>query len=70
MFEKGKKALDAFSFSPGGMRTVSSFIVVPAVANDRINKIWDEHVRRAREAHGSKPGGWLQCRRQATHECA
>ena len=50
MFEKGKKAHDAFSFSLGGMTTIASFVAAPVVANDRINKIRDEYVRRAREA--------------------
>jgi len=45
MFEKGKKARDAFRFSLGGMTTISSFIAAPVVADDRINRIRDAHLR-------------------------
>lgn len=58
MFEKAKKGRDAFTFSLGGMRTIASFTIAPAVADDRINKIRDAHLcmpetRRA-EAAGSE----------------
>lgn len=45
MFEKDKKARDAFRFSLGGMTTISSFLAPTVVADDRINKIRDAHLR-------------------------
>lgn len=57
MFEKGKKKRDAFSFSLNGLTTISSFLAAPVVADDRINKIRDAHLRmleiRRSEAAGS-----------------
>ena len=43
MFKKGRKALDAFSFSLGGVGTVSPFFAMPAIESERINKIRDAH---------------------------
>lgn len=58
MFEKGKKTRDAFSFSLDGFTTISSFLAAPVVADDRINKIRDAHLRmleiRRSEATGSE----------------
>jgi hypothetical protein len=70
MFEKAKPVRDAFTFSLGGMTTIASFVAVPAVADDRINKIRDERLKQAREARAPKPRGWLHSRRQVAHECA
>ena len=42
MFEKARRERDAFSFSLGGMRTVSSFIAASAIAHDRLDKARDE----------------------------
>ena len=59
MFEKAKPARDAFAFSLGGMTAKSSFVIAPAIADDRINKIRDEHVRRTREARDeNRAAGW------------
>ncbi|MBT8068205.1 MAG: hypothetical protein KJO09_13265 [Gammaproteobacteria bacterium] len=44
MFEKARKAIDAFSFSLGGMRMTSSFVIAPAIDGDRINRIRDAHL--------------------------
>ena len=44
MFEKAKQARDAFTFSLGGARTVSSYFAMPAVNDDRINTIRDAHL--------------------------
>jgi len=46
MFEKAKPARDAFAFSLGGMAANSSFVMTPAIADDRINKIRDERLSR------------------------
>ena len=60
MSEKAKSGRDAFTFSLGGMNTISSFTVVPAIADDRINRILDERRQQAREARGPRPRGSLQ----------
>ena len=73
MFEKGKKARDAFSFSLGGMTAVSSFFAAPAIDGDRINAIRDAHLRmletRRSEAAGleerSSTGGTELCAQNA-----
>ena len=44
MFKKARKALDAFSFSLGGVGMASPFVATPVIANDRINKIRDAHL--------------------------
>ena len=49
MFEKAKPARDAFAFSLGGMAAKSSFVIAPAIADDRINKIRDERLSRDHE---------------------
>ena len=46
MFKKAKPARDPFAFSLGGMAAIKSFVIVPVVADDRINKAWDERFRR------------------------
>jgi len=51
MFEKAKPARDAFKFSLQGMTTVASFTAAPAIADDRLNKAWDERLGRAQEDH-------------------
>lgn len=43
MFEKTRKARDAFAFSLGGMTAHTPFVMVPAIADDRINRIRDAH---------------------------
>lgn len=46
MFNKAKPARDPFAFSLGGMAAVNSFAIAQVVADDRINKAWDERFRR------------------------
>ena len=46
MFNKAKPARDPFAFSLGGMAAIKSFAIAPTVADDRINKVWDERFRR------------------------
>lgn len=73
MFSKAKKALDAFSFSLGGMRIASSSVIAPAIDCDRINKIRDAHLRmletRRSEVAGSEEqpstGGTELCMQNA-----
>lgn len=46
MFNKAKPARDPFAFSLGGMAAIKSFAIAPIVADDGINKAWDERFRR------------------------
>ena len=72
--EKAKSGRGAFTFSLGGMNTISSFTVAPAIADDRVNKIPDERRRNAHEdqpdiaqAIGISWGRfWLRARHRAT----
>ncbi len=70
MFKKDRKARDAFTFSLGGMTTVTPFVAMPMVADDRINKVRDERLRQARNTRDKKPRGWLYRHRQAAQDCA
>ena len=70
MFRKDKPVRDRFTFSLGGMTTIASFVNSPVVADDRINKIRDEHVRLAREARDESPRRWFTSRRQTAQDCA
>ena len=56
MFDKSEKARDAFAFSLGAMTAKMSFVMAPAIADDRINRIRDAHqsmlqAHRAEAAH-------------------
>ena len=57
-----KRSHDSFTFSLGGMTTVTSFVIAPAVADDRINRIRD--VRMARDDLTPKTKSWWRLRRQ------
>ena len=46
------QARDAYSLSLGGMTTIASFVVAPAVATDRINTANDARVKQSREQLG------------------
>ncbi len=73
MFTRDSKVRDAFSFSLGGMTAISSFLAAPVVADDRINKIRDAHLRmletrRSEAAHSdgrSSAGGTALCGQNA-----
>ena len=49
MFEKAKPGRDAFTFSLQGMTAIASFTAAPAIADDRLNKVWDERLSRIQE---------------------
>jgi len=49
MFEEAKPGRDAFTFSLQGMTTIASFTAAPAIADDRLNKVWDERLSRPQE---------------------
>lgn len=55
MSEKAKRAHDAFTFSLGGMRAISSFAVAPLIADDQINKARDARLRENREDQSAWP---------------
>jgi len=38
MLQKDKLARDAFTLSLGGMQTISSFVIAPAIAHDRLRQ--------------------------------
>ena len=58
MFNKAKQANDPFAFSLGGMRAIASFVAPAATADNRINRTWDEKLKRGRD-ESSEPA-WLQ----------
>jgi len=70
MFGQRNKARDAFTFSLGGMNTISFFTIAPAIADDRINRIRDECIEQVRNDRDSKPRSWLQSRRRTAQDCA
>lgn len=56
MFKKDKSARDAYTLSLGGMRTVSSFVIAPAIAHDRLRQHRDGQ---ARDTRGQKWRLWM-----------
>ena len=70
MFEKVHKALDAFSFSLGGMRTASSFVNAPAIDGNRINEIRDAHLRMIENRRSEAAGGNERSATGSTELCA
>lgn len=59
MFKKDKTARDAFTFSLGGTKTITSFTAAPAITDDRFNK-----VPYGRE---SRPRPWICFYEQAAY---
>ena len=45
MPRNAKVARDAFSFSLGGLPTIASFVIAPAIADDRLNKVRDDRLK-------------------------
>jgi len=68
-----KRSRDVFTFSLGGLKTITSFVAAPAIAHDRINNALDEQLRHAQEDQpdtareiGAGWGRfWLRARRRA-----
>lgn len=48
MSAKAKSARDAFAFSLRGVAAINSYALAPAVADDRINRAWDERLSPAK----------------------
>ena len=73
MSEKVKPARDAFTFSLGGMSATTSFVVAPAVADDRFNelggmrpsKLQEDQPVQPEDYPGIKGRYWLLGRRRA-----
>ena len=47
MFKKAHPGRDAFTFSLHGLTTIASFTFAPAMAQNQINKAWDERLESA-----------------------
>lgn len=47
MSNKRKFFRDRFTFGLRGMTATASFFITPVIADDRINKAWDEKLGRA-----------------------
>lgn len=48
MSTNAKPSTDAYTFSLRGVSTINSFVVAPAIADDRINKMLDDRLKQAR----------------------
>lgn len=55
MYFGAKPARDPFTFSLQGMAAVGSFVFVPAIPHDAINKAWDARLRRAPATRARNP---------------
>ena len=65
MSNEFKRPRDSFTFSLGGLSTVASVAIAPAIADDRINRIRDERLKRGRAADSPvKLQFWRRWRRQ------
>lgn len=45
MYKITQPARDVFAFSLGGMTSIASFVIAPAIADDRINRAIDERIK-------------------------
>ena len=52
MFKKDMNARDAFAYSLGGMRTITSFSMAPAIAHDRLRQDLPGKAPVTREKNG------------------
>ena len=44
MFRKAASGRDAFTFSLRGMTATASYFIAPVIADDEINRAWDEKL--------------------------
>ena len=65
MFQKRKPARDPFTFSLGGMKTITSVVAAPAIASDRFNQDRGVQLAKAPVDCRPKPRIWLRGRRQS-----
>ncbi len=49
MIKNDKPVRDVFTFSLGGITTISAFVAVPVIADDRLRQIPPSRVRRSGE---------------------
>lgn len=79
MYKQTRRVRDAFTFSLGGIRTISSFVTTPTVADNRINQAIAARLSQAENAcqnhlHDEaerKPQWWFRRPRPtALSECA
>jgi len=49
MTKKAVPRHDAFTLSLGGLTTIASFVIAPAIADNRINKALDERRKHSQE---------------------
>ena len=71
MFEKAKSGRDAFTFSLGGMQTISSFVAAPAIADNQLNQARSARLQQAGSVRDRKPRSWMRIPRQTAHcDCA
>ena len=54
-----KRFIDRFTFNLRGMTATASFFITPVIADDTINRAWDEKLERAER---EKPGKAHECR--------
>ena len=66
MKDKVKIRLDAFALALGGVSVKSAYSAVPIVANDRINAVWDERLRKESMASCPDPAAEGACAGWAT----
>lgn len=57
MFNQATARRDAFTFSLGGMATISSFAFAPAIAGSQLRQVRDEQ-------QNQKPDSWFRWHRQ------
>ena len=63
MTQKTVPRRDAFTHSLGGLTTIASFAMVPAVAHDRLHQVPDEQRDNTSRDNTQKPGPrfrWLR----------
>lgn len=58
MFKKDRPARDPFTFSLGGIPAVSSFAILPVIADDRIRQIRDRQAEEAQPNHDQSAHCW------------
>lgn len=64
MTKKAVPRRDAFTHSLGGMTTIASFAMAPAVAHDQLHQIRDEQCNHETKDNSQKPGPWFRWPRQ------
>ena len=66
MSNRAKTARDPFTFSLGGLTTITSFVAAPAIADDRLNQDPADRPSPVREDRGRTGRIWPLRLRRAT----